>query len=122
MKVSPTASWRTPASPGARVMNPLVWQPARQAPLRPFPSGATAMAEMARAGLPGAIGCTQVTEILYTDGVELVAVLPPQFELATMYTAAVATGAREPELAALLLDLLPGAAQQALRTAGGFEP
>ena len=106
----------------ARVMDTLGVQPSLQSRLRPFPNGATAMAEMARAGLPGAIGCTQVTEILYTDGVELVAVLPPQFELATVYTAAVATGAREPELAAQLLDLLSGAAQQALRTAGGFEP
>lgn len=105
----------------ARVMDTLGVQQVLQPRLRPFPNGATAMGEMARAGQPGAVGCTQVTEILYTDGVELVAVLPPQFELATVYTAAVATGATEPELAAQLLDLLSAAGQQALRTAGGFE-
>ena len=44
--------------------------------LRPFPNGATAMKEMAAASGPGLIGCTQVTEILYTPGVQLVSVLP----------------------------------------------
>lgn len=89
--------------------------------LRPFPNGATAMAELARSGLPGAIGCTQVTEILYTPGVELVAMLPPQFELATVYTAAVAAEARQPELAALLLATLAAPEHRALRECGGFE-
>jgi hypothetical protein len=34
-----------------------------------------------------------VTEILYTPGVELVAPLPPRFELATVYTVAVSARA-----------------------------
>jgi molybdate transport system substrate-binding protein len=89
--------------------------------LRTFPNGATAMAEMARSGLPGAIGCTQVTEILYTPGVELVAMLPPQFELATVYTTALTTDAREPELAAQLLATLAAPQHRALRESGGFE-
>jgi molybdate transport system substrate-binding protein len=50
--------------------------------LRPYPNGATAMAEMAKCSELGLIGCTQVTEILYTPGVNLVAVLPKEFELA----------------------------------------
>ena len=36
----------------------------------------------------GLVGCAQVTEILYTNGVQLVDVLAKAFELATVYTAA----------------------------------
>ena len=105
----------------ARVMAELAVADELAGRLRPFPNGATAMGEMAQSGPPGSIGCTQVTEILYTEGVELVAVLPPRFELATTYTAAVAIGARQPELAAALLALLASPGQHALRRAGGFE-
>ena len=89
--------------------------------LRPFPNGATAMAQMAKDNEPGLIGCTQVTEILYTEGVTLVAPLPVEFELATLYTAAVASRAAEPALAQKLVDALSGSASRALREQGGFE-
>ncbi|HXD39725.1 MAG TPA: substrate-binding domain-containing protein [Ramlibacter sp.] len=90
--------------------------------LRPFPNGATAMREMSQAGEGGLIGCTQVTEILYTPGVQLAGLLPPEFELATVYTAAVCSTAREPQAAADLIRLLAGADAAAIRSAGGFEP
>ena len=69
----------------------------------------------------GLVGCTQVTEILYTAGVQLVAVLPKEFELATVYTAAVCTKAAQPQVTAALIKLLisPDAAE--LRRLGGFE-
>ena len=67
------------------------------------------------------IGCTQVTEINYTAGVELVAPLPARFELATVYTAAVGAQAAEPMLAARFIAMLAGADAQSLRLAGGFE-
>lgn len=86
-----------------------------------FPNGATAMRELAGSRSPQPIGCTQVTEILYTEGVELVGMLPPQFELATVYTAAVAADAAQPELAAQLAALLGDAASADLRRSGGFE-
>jgi molybdate transport system substrate-binding protein len=81
--------------------------------LRTFPNGATAMAALAQADEPGAVGCTQVTEILMTRGVRLAGLLPPPHELATTYTAAVAAGAKEPQLAQALIDALtsPEAAQ-----------
>jgi hypothetical protein len=44
--------------------------------LRPFPNGNTAMNAMAACEDPHVIGCTQVTEILITQGVDLVANLP----------------------------------------------
>jgi molybdate transport system substrate-binding protein len=89
--------------------------------LRPFPNGATAMGEMAKTGEPGVIGCTQVTEILYTPGVTLVAPLPQAFELATAYTAGVSSSADSPQAAAALIALLASPEATALRHAGGFE-
>ncbi len=88
--------------------------------LRAFPNGATAMREMAQASETGLVGCTQVTEILYTPGVKLVATLPIQFELATDYTAAICARSANPALAQELIDLLSGAEAAALRKAAGF--
>lgn len=89
--------------------------------LRVFPNGAAAMGAMAQADEAGLIGCTQVTEIMYTEGVELVAKLPREFELATLYVAAVAAQSEQPQAAKLLIDLLAGADSKELRRAGGFE-
>lgn len=91
------------------------------AALRPFPNGATAMAEMAGRAEAGAIGCTQVTEINYTPGVELVGVLPPAFELATDYTLGICSQCADPGAAELLAGLLAGSASEAVRRQGGFE-
>ena len=90
-----------------------------------FPNGATTMRELATAGAAGGpsvpIGCTQVSEILYTEGVALVGALPAPFELATVYSAAVSVNAQSAALAARFIALLAGPASQPLRDAGGFE-
>ena len=97
-------------------------QEALQPRFRTYPSGAIAMREMAAAPGPGLIGCTQVTEINYTEGVELVGVLPKRFELATVYSAAATAGSAERvALAQNFIGLLTGADTLVLRTAGGFE-
>ncbi|HEY4072686.1 MAG TPA: substrate-binding domain-containing protein [Herbaspirillum sp.] len=89
--------------------------------LRAFPNGATAMAALAQTAASPAIGCTQLTEIKYTDGVALVGPLPKEFELATVYSVAICTRAAQPEIAQRLVDLLSGPQSAALRSAGGFE-
>jgi molybdate transport system substrate-binding protein len=93
--------------------------------LRPYANGATAMKAMAEAeaipGGSGLIGCTQITEIVYTPGVDLVAALPKEFELATTYTAAVCANATQPESAAALITLMASADTAALRLTCGFE-
>ena len=89
--------------------------------LRPFPNGAAAMTALAASNEPGLIGCTQNTEILYIDGVELIADLPKEFELATVYTAAIGTLAQSPVNAAQFIALLAGPEASAQRAAGGFE-
>lgn len=92
-----------------------------QAALRPFPSGADAMAAMAESSEAVVIGCTQATEILYTPGVSLVAPLPAGFDLSTAYVAAVTTRSTNPALAGALVDTLTGPATEPLRRAGGFD-
>jgi molybdate transport system substrate-binding protein len=90
--------------------------------LRTFPNGAMAMAALAQAPEANAIGCTQVTEILFTPGVRLTGLLPPPYELATTYTAAVGSEAAEPELArAFIAELTAGQAERTRRSCG-FEP
>lgn len=88
---------------------------------RVFPNGATAMAAMAQSHESGLIGCTQVTEINYTEGVDLVDVLPTEFELSTDYTLGICTTAKEPENARVLAELLAGPASEKVRRQGGFE-
>lgn len=105
----------------ASVMKRLGIHDALQARFRTFPNGATAMGELARTDAPRLIGCTQVTEINYTGGVTLVGPLPDEFELATVYTAAVAAKAANPALAARFIEMLAGTQQAGLRAAGGFE-
>jgi molybdate transport system substrate-binding protein len=87
---------------------------------RTFPNGATAMREMAATGPAGAIGCTQVSEILITPGVQLVGKLPQRFELATMYTAAVTANAHQPGAAARFIALLTSPAQHEQRERCGL--
>ena len=89
--------------------------------LRPYPNGAAAMTALAASNEPGLIGCTQNTEILFIDGVELIANLPPEFELATVYTAAIGKEAQSPEAAARFIALLAGPEAAALRAQCGFE-
>jgi molybdate transport system substrate-binding protein len=90
--------------------------------LRPAPNGAQAMAALARSDAQRPIGCTQVTEILYTSGVTLVGALPREFELATVYALGVTADAREPALARRFAVSLTGDGAATLRRAGGFEP
>ena len=89
--------------------------------LRPFPNGATAMREMAQCPQAGLVGCTQMTEILYTPGVSWVASLPEVFELATVYTAAVCRSAANPKAATAMVALLSGPEAANQRRSAGFE-
>ena len=104
----------------ANVLRKLGIYDAVRARLRPYPNGATAMRAMADAGDSELIGCTQVTEIRYTQGVILVDVLPEEFSLKTTYSLAVSATAREPALARSFAATIIGAEARALREEGGF--
>lgn len=105
----------------ANVLRELGIHDALRARFRTFPNGATAMRELAAQAQPGLIGCTQVTEINDTEGIDLVGALPPRFELVTLYSAAIARHAVSPVLAQQFVELLAGDDSLALRRAGGFE-
>ena len=66
------------------------------------------------------MGCTQVTEIEYTPGVTLVGELPAPFELATVYSVALATQAADAALAQRFVERVCGPDALELRRAGGF--
>ena len=90
--------------------------------LRPLANGAAAMAAMARAADAASVGITQVSEILYTPGLQLLGALPPPFALATLYSVAVVAGSAQRAGAVELQRRLTGAAAATLRRDGGFEP
>jgi len=76
-----------------------------------FPNGAAAMAQMAKDQRKGALGCTQVTEINYTEGVEVISILPKRFELNTLYSAANSSRGHQPALALDFIRFLCGVAK-----------
>jgi molybdate transport system substrate-binding protein len=88
--------------------------------VREFPNGASAMEALARS-TGTTIGCTQITEIIDSPGTTLVGPLPPEFELVTVYSAAVGARAPLPGPASELVGLLTGPASISLRSTAGFE-
>jgi molybdate transport system substrate-binding protein len=105
----------------AKVLRELGLDAELQPRLLTFPNGATAMRELAASPAAHPIGCTQVTEILFTPGVDLVGLLPPEFELATLYTAAVPARAGHPALATRFIEMMTAPATAELRQRCGFE-
>jgi molybdate transport system substrate-binding protein len=78
------------------------------------------MRQLAESDALRPIGCTQSTEIISTPCVVMSGSLPPGCELATMYTAAVATAAVNARQAQVLIDLLIAPDQGTLRERAGF--
>lgn len=89
--------------------------------IKTAPNGHTAMAELAADDTDRPIGCTQITEILAVDGVQSAGFLPPAFELATAYTAAVAAKAERGEEASKFIELMTSDTALQERVRCGFE-
>jgi molybdate transport system substrate-binding protein len=85
------------------------------------PNGATAMRMMDTSNDSDSIGCTQVTEIIYTPSVRLVGLLPKEFELSTVYSIAVPKRSTEPLAAQAAIAKLCGDANLSVRVAAGFD-
>lgn len=88
--------------------------------LKIYPNGATAMRELAASRASRPIGCTQSTEIIATEGVELSGPLPRGCELATTYTAAVTVSTESAAAARALIGLLTSADARESRRRAGF--
>ena len=88
--------------------------------LRTFPNGFAAMTRLAADAAVGAIGCTQVTEIKWVRGVELVAPLPKSLQVPTTYSLGIGARAAEPAAARALAQRLAGEEAAAMLAAAGF--
>jgi molybdate transport system substrate-binding protein len=88
--------------------------------LRTFPNGATAMRALAASTERRPIGCTQVTEILATPGIRLIAPLPKGCDLATTYIAGVVARSPNADAARALIALLAGPDTAGIRAKCGF--
>ena len=88
--------------------------------LKVSPNGASAMRQLAQSDARRPIGCTQATEIMTIDGVELSGALPRGCELATVYSVGIAAQAAHAPAAQMLIELLTAAESAALRGRAGF--
>jgi molybdate transport system substrate-binding protein len=89
---------------------------------RTYPNGTSAMRALAASQGHGHLGCTQLSEIVFTPGVSLLGALPAGYELVTAYAAAARKGSAKPTLAQALVSLLGGAPVAGLRADCGIEP
>lgn len=88
--------------------------------LRPAPNGRAAMRALANSKSGRPIGCTQVTEILATPGLDLVGSLPPSCALSTPYAVAITRRAQAPEVASRFAAMLTSQAGRDERGELGF--
>ena len=88
--------------------------------LETFPNGFAAMTRMAQERLPGAIGCTQITEIKWVQGVELVAPLPRSLQAPTTYSLGIAVHSADSAAARAFAERLTGKDAAARLSAAGF--
>jgi len=110
---------------GLHVLNMLkklgIWEEMKSK-VSEHPNGATAMRMMDTSNDESSIGCTQVTEILYTPSVRLVGLLPKEFELSTVYSIAVPLRSTNPEAALEAARRLCSPENQTVRALAGFDP
>jgi molybdate transport system substrate-binding protein len=88
--------------------------------LRTFPNGFAAMTRLAADAEIGAIGCTQVTEIKWVHGVELIAPLPESLQVPTMYSLGIGARSADPAAARVLAQRLAGEEADSMLAAAGF--
>lgn len=104
----------------AQVLNKLGIADQLATRLHTHPNGMTAMRAVAASTASGALGCTQITEILHTPGVQYAGDLPAGFELHTVYAAAVVQASQQAQAARSFLELLCGTASLTERQRCGF--
>ncbi|MPZ46651.1 MAG: ABC transporter substrate-binding protein [Betaproteobacteria bacterium] len=88
--------------------------------LRTFPNGFAAMTRMAQERVPGAVGCTQITEIKWVQGVDLVAPLPRSLQAPTTYSLGIGARSANPAGARTFAERLTGGDAAMRLSAAGF--
>lgn len=89
--------------------------------LKFFPNGYAAMGWLAESYGMLEVGITQVTEIRANPGVTLVAPLPAEFQLKTVYSAGLAARSGHPEAAQAFIARLGSTAARPVLAAAGYE-
>jgi len=86
-----------------------------------FPNGYAAMKWLGEEGAASDVGITQVTEILPNTAVSFVGALPDEFQMKTVYSAAIAMKAQAAALAKDFVQRFAGAAARPLLERAGYE-
>ena len=86
-----------------------------------FPNSEDALAALAKGKGKGLLGCIQTTEIRFAPDVVVAGLLPGKLALSTIYSVAVTSRSKNPELAAQFISKLIGADAAPLRVEIGFE-
>ena len=86
-----------------------------------FPNGYAAMGWLGSNGRAQDLGITQVTEILPNKGVSYAGPLPAQFQMKAVYSAGLARGAAERELAKAFIARFGAASARRLLLDAGYE-
>ena len=89
--------------------------------LHVFPNSEEALAALAKSKGKGALGCIQTTEIRFAPDVVVAGLLPGKLGLSTIYSVAVTTSSKKPDVAAQFISKLIGADAAPLRVEIGFE-
>ena len=89
--------------------------------LHVFPNSEEALVALAKGKGKGLLGCIQTTEIRFAPDVVVAGLLPGKLGLSTIYSVAVTSRSKKPELAAQFISKLIGADAAPLRAAIGFE-
>ncbi|GAA6142453.1 substrate-binding domain-containing protein [Hydrogenophaga sp. 5NK40-0174] len=89
--------------------------------LHVFPDSEQALAALAKGKGKGLLGCIQTTEIRFAPKVFVAGMLPGKLGLSTIYSVAVTSQSKNPELAAQFISKLIGADAAPVRADIGFE-
>jgi molybdate transport system substrate-binding protein len=86
-----------------------------------FPNGYAAMKWLAASGGDGALGITQVTEILPNKGVTYAGPLPAEFQMKTVYSAGVTAQAADTALAQSFVARFAASGARSMLAGAGYE-
>jgi molybdate transport system substrate-binding protein len=68
------------------------------------------------------LGFQQLSELMHLPGIDVIGLLPPEIQVATVFSAAVCTASRSPAAAKALLFFLASSAADATKRRHGMEP
>ena len=68
------------------------------------------------------LGFQQLSELMHLPGIDVIGLLPPEIQVATVFSAAVCTASKRPAAAKALLSFLASPEADAAKRRHGMEP